>query len=189
MAWEVATTDYVSDPAYQRIVLNLVTEISFFLQQELWYNEMEKFENLVAEGKYLSTYIPDAFATMKIKSALNRNDNTAALEQLGSQCFPTYAKARDDLMSMWNTASMGLAAQKKGSALTYVEQHQARVNNPIPDNIGCQYASEVMMSTLKFFLSFLFFLNFLISIVNSIAPIIGKRSMLAGASVVFCASM
>lgn len=90
----------------------------------------------------------------------------AAAELLGSECFPTYAKARDDLMAMWNTAQegtllspyfhtmksvcsliclslyVGIAADAKGSALTYVEKHQARVRNPVPENIGCQYASE-----------------------------------------------
>lgn len=44
-------------------------------------------------------------------------------------------------MDAWNAAQEGLAQQKKGSALTYVEKHQARVSNPIPENIGCQYAS------------------------------------------------
>ena len=45
-------------------------------------------------------------------------------------------------MVFWNDAVMGIAQVKKGSALTNVEKHQARINNKIPDNIGCQYASE-----------------------------------------------
>lgn len=45
-------------------------------------------------------------------------------------------------MDAWNAAQEGLAQQKKGAEpLTYVEKHQARVSNPIPENIGCQYAS------------------------------------------------
>ena len=143
-AWTIAQSgDYAADPAYDRITRNLITEISFFLQQELWYDDMEAFVKTVHDGGYTATYTPDAFATMEIKTLLHKQENAKALQQLGSQCFPTYAKARDDLMSMWNTAVMGLAAQAKGHALSYVEQHQARVNNPIPDNIGCQYASEV----------------------------------------------
>ncbi len=143
-AWDVAHSDYKSDPAYKRISLNLVTEISFLLQQELWYDKMEAFMNLVNTGNYLQGQNSDAFTTMSIKVKLNLKQNVEALSVLSSNCFPTYAKARDDLMNMWNTAVMGVAQQKKGDLpLTYVEQHQARVKNPVPDNIGCQYASEV----------------------------------------------
>jgi len=143
-AWDVAHTDYKSDPAYKRISLNLVTEIAFLLQQELWYDKMEAFMNLVNTGNYLQGQNSDAFTTMSIKVKLHLKQNVEALSVLSSNCFPTYAKARDDLMNMWNTAVMGVAQQKKGDLpLTYVEQHQARVKNPVPDNIGCQYASEV----------------------------------------------
>ena len=45
-------------------------------------------------------------------------------------------------MDMWNEVQEGIAAQKKGSELTNVEKHQARVQHRVPDNIGCQYASE-----------------------------------------------
>jgi len=142
-AWAVAQADFKEDAAYARITLNLVTEISFFLQQELWYPEMEAFGKMVMEGNYLGNANSDAFMTMRIKTLLHNNQNEDALALLGSNCFPTYAKARDDLMNMWNTAVMGVAQQVKGAVpLTYVEQHQARVSHPIPDNIGCQYASE-----------------------------------------------
>lgn len=143
-AWDVAQNDFKADPAYKRITLNLVTEISFLLQQELWYDKMEAFVKLVNDGQYLQGMNSDAFTTMSIKVNLHLKQNVEALSSLSSHCFPTYAKARDDLMSMWNNAVMGVAQQKKGDVpLTYVEQHQARVRNPIPDNIGCQYASEV----------------------------------------------
>ena len=59
-------------------------------------------------------------------------------------------------MSMWNEAQEGIAKQKKGAELTYVEKHRARMDHPIPDNIGCQYASEVMIPSVQIssFLSF-----------------------------------
>lgn len=57
-------------------------------------------------------------------------------------------------MSMWNEAQEGIAKQKKGAELTYVEKHRARMDHPIPDNIGCQYASEVMSPSVQFFFSF-----------------------------------
>lgn len=143
-AWAVAQNDFKNDAAYKRITLNLVTEISFFLQQELWYEQMAAWSQLVTEGKFLDGMHSDAFTTMQIKVLLHNKQNSEALAILGSECFPTYAKARDDLMNMWNQGVMGVAQQKKGDTpLTYVEQHQARVSNPIPDNIGCQYASEV----------------------------------------------
>jgi hypothetical protein len=147
LAWQVAQTDFAKDGARQRITLNLVTEISFFLQQELWYEEMASFAQTVLDGNYLGDMNSDAFMTMRIKTLLHNNQNKDALDILGANCFPTYAKARDDLMNMWNQAVMGVAAQSKGSPLTYVEQHQARVSHPIPDNIGCQYASEVSLCT------------------------------------------
>lgn len=46
-------------------------------------------------------------------------------------------------MSMWNTAVVALAQQQTDTTLTYVQKHQIRVKNPVPENIGCQYASEV----------------------------------------------
>lgn len=61
---------------------------------------------------------------------------------LSTNCFPTYASARLDLMNMWNSAVEGQASLAKGSSLTILEKHQARMKTPIPDNIGCQYASE-----------------------------------------------
>jgi hypothetical protein len=162
-AWEIAQNEFKADSAHRRLTLNLVTEISFLLQQELWYDKMEAFVQLVNDGHYMEGMSSDAFTTLTIKVHLHLKQNAQAISILGSNCFPTYAKARDDLMSMWNTAVMGLAQQKKGELpLTYVEQHQARVGHPIPDNIGCQYASEVNIFILPryFFLSF-FFVAFL----------------------------
>ncbi len=87
-------------------------------------------------------------------------------------------------MSMWNNAQVGLAQQKKGSTLTNVEKHQARVNNPVPDNIGCQYASEVGTVFFNYALDYLVlayfymtpFLSYLVLIFYfSFAPTIGKR--------------
>jgi len=142
-AWEVLHRDFQGDSdAYHRITLNLITEISFFLQQNLWYDEMSKFVDTVINGKYMTDYEVDAFLTMQIKVLIHNKEYGRAKDMLGSHCFPTYAKARDDLMNMWNTVVMGIAEQQKGSPLTYVEKHQARVANKIPDNIGCQYASE-----------------------------------------------
>lgn len=177
-AWSVAQSHYKADPSYQRLNLNLVTEISFFLQQELWYDQMEAFAKTVLDGNYLGNANSDAFVTMRIKSLLHNNQNEDALSILGANCFPTYAKARDDLMNMWNEAVMGVAQQQKGAVpLTYVEQHQARVGHPIPDNIGCQYASEVSALLLQSVITYPLLANITSSpCVYSIAPTTGKYS-------------
>lgn len=142
-AWANLHTAHKSDSdAYQRLTYNLITEISFFLQQNLWYDEIGKFISDVRSNNYLKDYEVDAFVSMEIKYNIEQKAYTPAKESLSSHCFPTYAKARDDLMSMWNTVVMGEAEVKKGGALTTVEKHQARVQNKIPENIGCQYASE-----------------------------------------------
>lgn len=136
--WNLLQKEWKHDPAYERLTRNMVTEISFLLQQESWFDRMSEWIKQVPEFAQNL----DAFVTMRIKYMMHNEQYSEALEVLGAECFPTYASARDDLMNMWNTCQEGVAAQKKGSALTYVEKHQARVNNPIPENIGCKYASE-----------------------------------------------
>jgi hypothetical protein len=103
---------------------------------------MEKFVADVPAGHRLL----DAFVTLEIKVELNNKNYYGAKDLLKSNCFPTYAKARIDLMSMWNLAVEGIASVSKGSTLTTVEKHQARMNDMVPDNIGCQYASEYCLN-------------------------------------------
>jgi len=140
-AWSALHTHWTKDPAYERLTLNLVTEISFFLQQEAWWTEAVSFISDVIIHGYVSDYKPDAFVTLGVKVLMNSQQYEEARAILAKECFPTYAKARSDLMAMWNSVSEGIAAQKKGAALTVLEKHQARVSSRIPDNIGCQYAS------------------------------------------------
>lgn len=142
VAWKNLHSEWTTSPLYTRLTLNLITEISFLLQQELWYDEMATFMEDVIGHNYMATYQVDAFITMEIKYFLYTEQYTKAKDLLSVNCFPTYAKARSDLMSFWNSAVEGIAKTKKGTELTYVEKHQARMSNRIPDNIGCQYASE-----------------------------------------------
>jgi hypothetical protein len=139
-AWKVLHEDFSEDPSYDRLAANLVTEMSFFLQQAGWYDSMQSFLVAVPE-KYRQN---DAYITMQVMVNLHNGEYDAAAAILGKECFPTYAKARADLMDMWNSAQEGIAQQAKGhgATLTNVEKHQARVRNPVPENIGCQYASE-----------------------------------------------
>jgi hypothetical protein len=155
IAWSNLHTAWKADKdSYDRLTSNLIGEISFFLQQNLWYDEMGVFVNDVRTNNYLADYEVDAFVTMEIKWNINNKSWSSAETSLAGHCFPTYAKARDDLMSLWNTVVEGEAEEAKGSTLTNVERHQARLRNKIPDNIGCQYASEVsyVFTSLFFFL-------------------------------------
>ena len=139
-AWTILHSEWTTDASYDRLTDNLVNEISMFLQQAGWYDNMQAFLDAVPEKhRNIDTYI-----TMQIKVNLRNAEYDAAANILGKECFPTYAKARSDLMDMWNEAQEGIAAQKKGhdEKLTNVEKHRARVDNPVPENIGCQYASE-----------------------------------------------
>jgi len=146
-AWSILHSDFTHDTqAYHRLTLNLITEISFFLQQNAWYDRMQWFIHEVVSNKYLKEVEIDAFVTMVIKDQLYQGKYEDALKELGSHCFPTYAKARSDLMAMWNQAVEGKAAQEAGHKLTALERHRARMTSPIPDNIGCQYASEYCLN-------------------------------------------
>jgi hypothetical protein len=145
MAWTTLHRDFVNDPAYNRLVSNMVMEISFFLQQTGWNDIIHWFiDQVPSEHRDI-----DAYITLEVKYLLFKEDYSSAINILGKNCFPTYAKARDDLINMWNSAQEGLAKQQKSassgmpSSLNALERHQARVRNPPPENIGCQYAAEV----------------------------------------------
>ena len=139
-AWDLRTKwPNAEDPALGRLTNNLVTEMSFFLIQENWMSEMQKFYAAVPE----QSRGLDGFLTLELTVLLYQKEYKQAVDILSSNCFPTFAKARDNLMSMWNRAQEGIALVNNGGVpLTPVQKHQARLNNPIPDNIGCQYASE-----------------------------------------------
>jgi hypothetical protein len=142
-AWETLFKGpFAQDPSVDRIARNMVTEISFFLQQRKMYSELAAFLITVPEKHHDL----DAFITSSSHVFIATDRFDEALNLLGKHCFPTYAGARDDLMDMWNNAIMGKAAQIKGSALSTKEAHQARVKNPVPENIGCKYASEYCTS-------------------------------------------
>jgi len=129
---------FTSDLAYFRLMDNLVTETSFFIQQWGRYDIAADFIPKVPEAHQGL----DAFITLQIKYNLQNSKFDEAISMLSGNCFPTYASARLDLMNMWNSAVEGQASLVQGSPVTILEKHQARMKTPIPDNIGCQYASE-----------------------------------------------
>ena len=144
-AWNSLFKDYEQDATFDRLTANFVTEISFFLQQMQWFDTMEWFLGEVPEEHRNL----DAYVAMQTKYFLYKAQYDSAASLLSKSCFPTYAKARTDLADMWFSAQEGLALQAKRTqtndneaTLTNVEKHQNRVQNPPPDNIGCQYAAE-----------------------------------------------
>ena len=130
------------DSSSERLSRNLAAEVSFFLQQNEWWNELEWF---LDQPIALANTDLDAIITAHVKVLLQKGSQDSLGEArtlLEKHCFPTYASARDDLMSMWNSVVEGQSALSKGKDLSSAERHQARLKDPIPDNIGCQYASE-----------------------------------------------
>lgn len=113
-AWSLTKAMSPSDPASNRMALNMITEISYLLQEQLWYDDMEEFIKDVEGGSYMNSYVVDSFLTMKLQLLLHQKQYNTAVQILSENCFPTYAKWRSDLMSFWNTAVEGIAAQKKG---------------------------------------------------------------------------
>ena len=154
-AWTISQTTITDATIYKRMTSNLVTEISFFLQQSFGDGSTQEMLSWLPMVKDFVAIVPssfrgiDAFLSMIIKLGIYEKQFDQVLSTLSKECFPIYAKARSDLMAMWNTAQEGKALQAKGPnaiPLTAVEKHRARVSNPIPDNIGCQYASEYCMN-------------------------------------------
>jgi hypothetical protein len=94
----------------------------------------------------------DAFISLQIKYSMAVEDFQTAKSLLSKNCFPTYAKVRGELMTLWNSVTEGIAQQEKNAkegtekSLTILEKHQARMKNPIPENIGCQYATDYCLN-------------------------------------------
>ena len=64
-----------------------------------------------------------------------------ALTLLSTECFPTFGRGRDVLLSLWRASVTGKVAVANGRALTPAEAHRARKATPVPRNIGCPYAT------------------------------------------------
>eukprot|EP01065_Artemidia_motanka_P027606 TRINITY_DN327_c0_g1_i1.p1 TRINITY_DN327_c0_g1~~TRINITY_DN327_c0_g1_i1.p1 ORF type:complete len:748 (+),score=87.00 TRINITY_DN327_c0_g1_i1:87-2330(+) len=66
---------------------------------------------------------------------------STAIETLSTSCFPTFGRARDQLGNLWYAAQLGKAESAAQRKLTPVESHKLRKQWPIPQNIGCAYAT------------------------------------------------
>ncbi len=140
-AWQLALND-TKEPSRDRLLLNLAAEITQFLQSQedpKWLPVLEDFlqklNNVPAD--VLTT---DQVITSGIAVALFRGDYEKAISILKSNCFPTYGKARKELIAYWYRAQLMKAEKETGRPLTRWEQRQVRVGNKVPRNIGCPYA-------------------------------------------------
>jgi hypothetical protein len=144
-AWVTATSSkspWSADPAADRVIRNLAAEICFFLQQYEWWDELRVFLTQVPDQARELDAVLTSQAKVALYSDKTEDSYQFAANLLGKHCFPTYGSARDDLMRMWHDSQNGLAAAAKGAPLTGVEAHQVRIKHKVPENIGCQYASE-----------------------------------------------
>lgn len=135
-AWAILNGEWREDQAFSRLQLNLASEMLYFLQTVNWLDKMEWFlSEIPSELLYL-----DAAVSSAAKVALAKQDVDKVVSLLSDNCFPTYARERADLIDMWNSAQEIIRARDAGRALSNVEKHRARVENPPPRNIGCPYA-------------------------------------------------
>lgn len=148
--WELALAQHATDPLAARLFLNLGTEISQFLQSSEvgTVQRLEAWINSVDAG-YKSGRIPqschlrnsDQFLTTVVKYHLMSKRPDPAISILAKGCFPTYGRARKELISYWQEAHfMKKIAEVGGRPLTLLEKRNVRLDYKPPRNIGCPYA-------------------------------------------------
>lgn len=127
-----------SDPdTFGRMVMNLANETSYFLQTAEWDSVMESWLNSAPD----SVQELDSFLLMRVKVLLTNHEPQEAMSVLSSKCFPTFGRARQDLLDSWFEAVEMIASDELGGReLTPLEGHQARMKTQPPRNIGCPYA-------------------------------------------------
>ena len=90
-AWKLLDSDSWTnkeDPALERLYRNMVVEISFFLIQENWLEQMQWFMEAAPE----ETRVLDGYLSLRLTVLLAEGKNEDALALLSNNCFPTYAK-------------------------------------------------------------------------------------------------
>jgi len=129
-----------------RLGRNLVVEmLSYFQQENLVDNMAELLDDLDGMQGRIDFASLDLVQTSIILVNMSKKTEdgfNAAIEILGSACFPTYASARAELIQFWWTSHEGLKEIEKGEDLTNVEALRARKASPVPDNIGCPYGGQ-----------------------------------------------
>ena len=154
-AWDLAINldSNVEKDAKTRLIRNLANEIASFylsyfdvnkqIQEELYHFLVNQVEPQAAASgdKKLLELDNILYAQTRVYVVYLESPNDA-LNVLSTNCFPTYGKARENLISTWYEAKELQASQKnEKKSLTKIEAHDVRVNNPPTRNLGCPYAS------------------------------------------------
>jgi hypothetical protein len=79
----------------------------------------------------------DSVLRVEVVLALHNREYDKAMQVLESNCWPTYATDRQYLMTLWTQA-----VEAKAGAVTQLDRHRARMESPIPRNIGCNKGSK-----------------------------------------------
>lgn len=144
-AWGIALTS-TEDPNQDRLLFNLGAEIAQFLQSEgttdAKYNEiLADFLAGVDGQKVPETLLnTDQVLTSRVAVAIFKKNPDEALDILAKNCFPTYGRARKDLIAFWHAANLQKAETAAGRKLNRGEAREVRWANKPPRNIGCPYA-------------------------------------------------
>jgi hypothetical protein len=150
-SWALAVSNR-KEPNRDRLLKNLGAEISAFLQAVApinhdFYGYMNEFISEVEK-----TDVPeslkhtDQYLTMLVSSHINNSQFDAALDILSSECFPTYGRARSELIDYWNNAQLLKKQEELKRDLTRGEQRDLRMTAMPPRNIGCPYASTYCLT-------------------------------------------
>ena len=137
-AYTILTTGMPQDDdIYVRLSRNLINEMAVFLLQTTWYDKM---------GTFLEQILPtfgDLDAVVRLQAIYYNSQKKyeATMDLLSQHCFPTYATDRSYVMTLWNNAVEGQA-----NAKTELDKHIARMEQPIPRNIGCQKGSKYCLN-------------------------------------------
>ena len=138
-----------------RLTRNMADEISTFLignvkdattgipaKDPLWYPRLTEFH---VEAKSALAKVGAGISdTMEIAAVIIAGGEGAyadGLDILQRGCFPTLGRGRDVLVSLWEGLVVANKSLAVGRSLSGVEAHRARQASPVPQNIGCPYAT------------------------------------------------
>ena len=139
-AWAILTAKpFTTDASFSRLVLNLAAEMALVFTQASSYDDMRWL--LSALSNYQEARGLDPVLRLEATLLVHDQRYDEAMTLLSSNCFPTFATDRTSLMTLWTSA-----VEKRAGAMTELEKHVARIETPIPRNIGCNKGSKYCLN-------------------------------------------
>jgi len=108
----------------------------------VWYSRLKNVVAGAMSEPLVAAQGLDLLVLSRVIISISDQDHATAVKMLLGNCFPTFGRARDSLVSLWKVAVVGEAEQQAGRVLTPVEAHKARKSRPVPRNVGCAYATQ-----------------------------------------------